>query len=136
MDIVLFSIAGAVLIALLLLSIVAIRLLRRIEGVVEKANRVLEQSHDLIASLSGRLPAALENLEKLSDQAARTLDNADRKLTILGDALDQFRQISQRINYLEQRIQAKVEGPLMDAARVIASVSKAIKTFAETFNRR
>ncbi|MCX7936282.1 MAG: hypothetical protein RMK00_01520 [Bacteroidota bacterium] len=136
MDIVLFSIAGAVLIALLLLSIVAIRLLRRIEGVVEKANRVLEQSHDLIASLSGRLPAALENLEKLSDQAARTLDNADRKLTILGDALDQFRQISQRINYLEQRIQAKVEGPLMDAARVIASVSKAIRTFAETFNRR
>ncbi|MCS7302273.1 MAG: hypothetical protein NZ606_02430 [Candidatus Kapabacteria bacterium] len=136
MDIVLFSIAGAVLIALLLLSIVAIRLLRRIEGVVEKANRVLEQSHDLIASLSGRLPAALENLEKLSDQAARTLDNADRKLMILGDALDQFRQISQRINYLEQRIQAKVEGPLMDAARVIASVSKAIKTFAETFNRR
>lgn len=136
METLLYAIAAIVLLALLTLIIVAIRLVRRVETIAERSNLVLQQSQDLLSSLAGRLPPVLDGIEKLSEQATKTLDNADRQLSVLGDALDEFRQVARRINWLEQRLQEKIEGPLMDAAKVVAGVSKAVKTFADVFNRR
>jgi uncharacterized protein YoxC len=124
------------LIALLVLAVVGIRLLLRLDTVTEHATMLLQQSQQVIGTLSTQLPPLLERVEQLSVKATQTFDEANQKLAVMGDALDQFRQISERINWLERRLQEKIEGPLMDAAKVVAGVTKAIKTFADAFNRR
>jgi ABC-type transporter Mla subunit MlaD len=118
------------------LVIWGIRLLRRLEDVAKDASSALRSSHELISALMSELPTLVRSLEGMSTQATRTLENADEKLTVLGESLEQFRAVSKRINTLEQRIQEKIEGPLMDAAKVIAGITSAIKTFANAFNRK
>lgn len=132
----LYGIAVAVLLALLILIGWVISFIRRAITTVEYANGVLRQSQELIARLAEQLPALLASIEQLSDKATQTLDNADQRLTVLGDTLENFRQVSQRINELEHRLQAKIEGPLMDAAKVITALNRAVKTFTDVFNRR
>lgn len=132
----LYGIAVAVLLALLILIGWVISFIRRAITTVEYANGVLRQSQELIARLAEQLPTLLASIEQLSDKATQTLDNADQRLTVLGDTLENFRQVSQRINELEHRLQAKIEGPLMDAAKVITALNRAVKTFTDVFNRR
>lgn len=132
----LYGIAVAVLLALLILIGWVISFIRRAITTVEYANGVLRQSQELIARLAEQLPTLLASIEQLSDKANQTLDNADQRLTVLGDTLENFRQVSQRINELEHRLQAKIEGPLMDAAKVITALNRAVKTFTDVFNRR
>ncbi len=122
--------------AFLALVIWGILLLRRLEEVAKNASSTLRLSHELLSALMSELPTLMRSLEGMSTQASRTLENADEKLTILGESLEQFRAVSQRINALEQRIHEKIEGPLLDAAKVIAGVTNAIKTFANAFNRK
>lgn len=136
MEGILYGIAAVVLIALLILIVLAISFIRRAETTAEHANRVIQQSQDLIARLTEQLPTLLASIEQLSYNATRTLDNADRQLTVLGVTLENFRQVSQRIYELEQRLQTKIEGPLMDVAKIIAGLNKAVKTFTDVFNRR
>lgn len=132
----LYGIAVAVLLALLILIGWVISFIRRAITTVEYANGVLRQSQELIARLAEQLPTLLASIEQLSDKATQTLDNADQRLTVLGDTLENFRQVSQRINELEHRLQAKIEGPLMDAAKVITALNRAVKTFTDVFNQR
>lgn len=136
METILLVLAAVLLIALLVLAVVGIRLLLRLDTVTEHATMLLQQSQQVIGTLSTQLPPLLERVEQLSVKATQTFDEANQKLAVMGDALDQFRQISERINWLERRLQEKIEGPLMDAAKVVAGVTKAIKTFADAFNRR
>ncbi|GIV54200.1 MAG: hypothetical protein KatS3mg039_0718 [Candidatus Kapaibacterium sp.] len=136
METTIFVLAAVILIALLVLIIVGVRLLLRLNGVIEVAEEALEQSQQVLGTLSTQLPSVLDSIENLSVKATQTLDEANQKLAIMGDAFDQFRQVSERINWLERRLQEKIEGPLMDAAKVVAGVTKAIKTFADAFNRR
>jgi uncharacterized protein YoxC len=136
METILLALAAVLLIALLVLAVVGIRLLLRLDTVTEHATMLLQQSQQVIGTLSTQLPPLLERVEQLSVKATQTFDETNQKLAVMGDALDQFRQISERINWLERRLQEKIEGPLMDAAKVVAGVTKAIKTFADAFNRR
>jgi uncharacterized protein YoxC len=136
METILLALAAVLLIALLVLAVVGIRLLLRLDTVTEHATMLLQQSQQVIGTLSTQLPTLLERVEQLSVKATQTFDETNQKLAVMGDALDQFRQISERINWLERRLQEKIEGPLMDAAKVVAGVTKAIKTFADAFNRR
>jgi uncharacterized protein YoxC len=136
METILLVLAAVLLIALLVLAVVGIRLLLRLDTVTEHATMLLQQSQQVIGTLSTQLPPLLERVEELSVKATQTFDETNQKLAVMGDALDQFRQISERINWLERRLQEKIEGPLMDAAKVVAGVTKAIKTFADAFNRR
>jgi len=136
METILLVLAAVLLIALLVLAVLGIRLLLRLDTVTEHATMLLQQSQQVIGTLSTQLPPLLERVEQLSVKATQTFDETNQKLAVMGDALDQFRQISERINWLERRLQEKIEGPLMDAAKVIAGVTKAIKTFADAFNRR
>jgi len=136
METTIFVLAAVILIALLVLIIVGVRLLLRLNGVIEVAEEALDQSQQVLGTLSTQLPSVLDSIENLSVKATQTLDEANQKLAIMGDAFDQFRQVSERINWLERRLQEKIEGPLMDAAKVVAGVTKAIKTFADAFNRR
>lgn len=136
METILLVLAAVLLIALLVLAVLGIRLLLRLDTVTEHATMLLQQSQQVIGTLSTQLPPLLERVEQLSVKATQTFDETNQKLAVMGDALDQFRQISERINWLERRLQEKIEGPLMDAAKVVAGVTKAIKTFADAFNRR
>ncbi|GBD05118.1 hypothetical protein HRbin20_00696 [bacterium HR20] len=136
MEILLMVAIAAIALALIALAVWGIRLLRSLEDVATRASTVLRQSEELISTLSRELPSLLRSVEAMSAQATKTLDNADQKLAVLGESLEQFREISRRINTLEQRLQEKIEGPLMDAAKVVAGVTRAVKTFADAINRR
>ncbi len=136
METLLYGLTAIILIASLVLVIVGVRLLLRLDRVVEHAQKTLAQSQELLSTLTAQLPSVLNTIEQLSLKASDTFDQANQKLSTMGDALDNFRQISERINCLERRLQEKIEGPLMDAAKVVAGVTKAIKTFADAFNRR
>ncbi|MCX7930709.1 MAG: hypothetical protein N2663_08340 [Chlorobi bacterium] len=132
-----FYVATAVVVtAAVGVVILVVRLLSKLTRVVDQTRSTLERAEKLLGHLSDALPATLESIEKLAGRTTHTLDNADRQLNVLGEALEQFQQISRRINSFEQRLQEKVEGPLMDAAKVVAGVTKAIKVFADAFNRR
>lgn len=136
MEILFIVVVASIALALVALAVWGIRLLRSLEDVAVRASSVLRQSEELVSTLSANLPVLLQSVEALSAQATKTLDNADQKLTVLGDSLEQFREVSRRINTLEHRLQEKIEGPLMDAAKVVAGVTRAIKTFADAINRR
>ncbi len=136
METLLYVLTAIILIASLVLIIVGVRLLLRLDTVVEHAQQTLAQSQELLGTLTTQLPSVLSTIEQLSQKASVTFDQANQKLSTMGDAFDNFRQVSERINCLERRLQEKIEGPLMDAAKVVAGVTKAIKTFADAFNRR
>lgn len=101
---------AAIALALVALAVWGIRLLRSLEDVSERASTVLRQSEELISTLSRELPSLLRSVEAMSAQATKTLDNADQKLAVLGESLEQFREISRRINTLEQDSRKKSKG--------------------------
>ena len=52
------------------------------------------------------------------------------------DGADKFKEIAQRVNELEAKLQQKIEKPIMQAAGIFAGVASAIDTFASEFKKK
>ncbi len=130
-------IAGIVaLVAFVGVCIVAISTLRRVSDIMLDVSAAVDETKRLSAELNRNLPQTFATLNATSSQLTTTLKNVDVQLESLGEGIGQFKQIGSRINGLEAKLQDKVEGPLMQAASVVAGISKAISTFANGVSKR
>ncbi|MBL7998557.1 MAG: DUF948 domain-containing protein [Candidatus Kapabacteria bacterium] len=131
------SIAGLIaIIVFIVFCVYAIKSLRRITAMMGDAHETLRETKTIAQELSSSLPTTFKQITHITNQLGNTMNKVDTQLDTLHEGLQQFREVGERVNALESRLQDKLEAPLMSAASVVSGVSKAISAFASGLSRK
>lgn len=123
------------LITFVVLCVYAVRTLQRMTTMMISVTSTLDESKKLASELNKNLPTMFTSINSISQQLGGTMSKVDTQLDTLQSGLNEFKAISQRVNNLEQRLQTKLEKPLMQAATVVSGISKAITTFSNSMRK-
>ena len=68
-------------------------------------------------------------LEVTLQDTSSTMKSVQKQMSTVESALDSIKQIADRVNDLEARLQAKIEKPVMQAAGFVSGITNAIESF-------
>ena len=115
------------IIALLCLSAVCIYLLIVL---VRLKDMLLSMEKDLKEITARTLPI-LDNMEFITARVKSITENIDDQVAMVRDAISSVREISDNIVALEQKVQERIEGPILDSVAFIATLIKGVRTFLD-----
>jgi uncharacterized protein YoxC len=115
------------IIALLCLSAVCIYLLIVL---VRLKDMLLSMEKDLKEITARTLPI-LDNMEFITARVKSITENVDDQVAMVRDAISSVREISDNIVALEQKVQERIEGPILDSVAFIAALIKGVRTFLD-----
>lgn len=118
------------------LCLVLIRGVKQALLLFDKTSQSLDEMTALMRNIEGNITPVINTLNTTLKQTGETIEQVDKELKNASAIIMHFRSVAERIDNLEQRLQQKVEHPLMQAASLISGVSKAIIAFSETLGRK
>lgn len=124
------------LIAFSALCIVLVGAVRRGLVLLDKTTQSLDEVVSVVKDIDRKVMPVIETLNTTLKQTGETVEQIDKELENVSVIVGHFRAVAERIDVLEQRIQSKVERPLLQAATLVSGVSKAIIAFSDTFGRK
>jgi uncharacterized protein YoxC len=136
MDIAIFIFSLIALIAVIAVCMVAIKTLKRLELVFSDVQSTLDDTRKVAVELQKNLPQTFQQINEISKHLNHTMVKVDSQLDVVSEGVEQFRSIGTRINQLEERLQGKIEQPLMQAANLVSGVSKAVSAFTNGLKRK
>jgi len=129
METALYILGMVSLVSFIVLCVYAVKTIQRLTGLMDDVSQTLNETQRLAGELNKNLPAMFTNINTISQQLSGTMTKVDTQLDTLQSGLNEFKAIGTRVNTLEERLQTKLERPLMQAASVVSGISKAISTF-------
>ena len=84
-----------------------------------------------IKAVTERTMPVLDNIDYISSRIKNITDNIDDQVMMVRESMGAIREIADNVVELERRVQARVEGPILDAVAFVAALVKGIKTFNE-----
>jgi hypothetical protein len=84
-----------------------------------------------MAEVSSRAVPVLENLEFITSRLKSISETVDDQVTLLGDSLGSIRDVTDNIVALERKVQAEIEGPILETLAFIGAILKGVKTFMD-----
>jgi len=63
------------------------------------------------------------------------MKSVQKQMSTVESALGSIKQIADRVNDLEARLQAKIEKPVMQAAGFVSGITNAIESFMAEFKK-
>ncbi|MBL7974676.1 MAG: DUF948 domain-containing protein [Candidatus Kapabacteria bacterium] len=117
------------LVAFVALCIYAIKMLQRLTTMMDDVTSTMQETQKLAGELNKNLPTMFGNINTISQQLSGTMTKVDSQLDTLQSGLNEFKAIGVRVNSLEEKLQNKLEKPIMQAASVVSGITKAITTF-------
>lgn len=115
--------------AFVALCIYAIKMLQRLTTMMDDVTSTMQETQKLAGELNKNLPTMFGNINTISQQLSGTMTKVDSQLDTLQSGLNEFKAIGVRVNSLEEKLQNKLEKPIMQAASVVSGITKAITTF-------
>jgi uncharacterized protein YoxC len=107
-----------------------------------KAQKALQDIMKLFANLSKTVQRIEEDskpvftqLELTLQDTSTTMKSLQKQMTTVEGALESIKQIADRVNDLEAKLQAKIEKPVMQAAGFVSGITNAIETFISEFKK-
>ena len=107
-----------------------------------KAQKALQDSIKIFVKLSNTVQRSEEDSKPIFTQLEVTLQDTStsmkslqKQMTTVEGTLDSIKQIADRVNDLEAKLQAKIEKPVMQAAGFVSGITSAIETFMSEFKK-
>lgn len=124
MDTLLLTVQILALLSLSALCIALIVLVVRLKDFVTVVERDVHE-------ISGRAIPVLDNMEVITTRVKGMTEHVEDQLAALTESFSAVKAIADNIVDLERRVQARVEGPLLESLGTIAAVIKGARTFVQ-----
>ena len=84
-----------------------------------------------IRAVTERTMPVLENIDYIAARVKNITDGIDDQVMIVRESMGSIREIADNVVALERKVQARIEGPILDTVAFIAALFKGVRTFSE-----
>ncbi|MBM2845439.1 MAG: hypothetical protein HW407_751 [Bacteroidetes bacterium] len=81
--------------------------------------------------MSARALPVLDNMEYITSRVKSIADNIDDQVMIVRESIGSVKEIADDIVALEQKVQERIEGPILDTIAFVAALFKGVRTFVD-----
>ena len=81
--------------------------------------------------MSARALPVLDNMEYITSRVKSIADNIDDQVMIVRESIGSVKEIADSIVALEQKVQERIEGPILDTVAFVAALFKGVRTFVD-----
>ena len=81
--------------------------------------------------MSARALPVLDNMEYITSRVKSIADNIDDQVMIVRESIGSVKEIADNIVALEQKVQERIEGPILDTVAFVAALFKGVRTFVD-----
>jgi uncharacterized protein YoxC len=97
---------------------------------------VLTQFKRDLSEFSQRSKPVLENLAHITERLKSAAEKIDTQADIMRGSLNSLKSVADNVLLFEQRIQEKIEEPILQVSSMIGAIVASIATFFERFRTR
>lgn len=131
-----FAILNVVgLISLIAVAIVLISFLLKAKSALQELMTTLRSMSQTIDRLEKDSKPVFIQLETTLQDTSSTMKSVQKQMSTIESALGSIKQIADRVNDLEAKLQAKIEKPVMQAAGFVSGITNAIESFMAEFKK-
>lgn len=131
-----FAILNVVgLISLIAVAIVLISFLLKAKSALQELMTTLRSMSQTIDRLEKDSKPVFIQLETTLQDTSSTMKSVQKQMSTVESALGSIKQIADRVNDLEAKLQAKIEKPVMQAAGFVSGITNAIESFMAEFKK-
>ena len=117
----------AIIIALVAVTTVCVYLIL----VLVRVRDTLSSVERDIKAVTERTMPVLENIDYISTRVKSITDNIDDQVMIVRESMSSIREVADNVVDLERKIQARIEGPILDTVALVAAIFKGVRTFTD-----
>jgi len=117
----------AIIIALVAVTTVCVYLIL----VLVKVRDTLSSVERDIKAVTERTMPVLENIDYISARVKSITDNIDDQVMMVRESMSSIREVADNVVDLERKIQARIEGPILDTVALVAALFKGVRTFTD-----
>ncbi len=104
------------------LCIYLIVVLSRVRSILEVVEREFKE-------ISQKAMPVIENLEVITDKVKNVTETVDEQVETIKSSINAIKGIADSIVDFEQRIQSRIEEPVMETVGTFAAIFKGVRTF-------
>lgn len=123
------------LISLIAVAIVVISFLLKAKSALQELMSTLRSMSQTIDRIEKDSKPVFIQLETTLQDTSSTMISVQKQMSTVESALGSIKQIADRVNDLEARLQAKIEKPVMQAAGFVSGITNAIESFMAEFKK-
>jgi len=117
------------LLSLTILAIVCVMFILKAQKAVQDIMRIFANLSQTVQRIEEDSKPVFTQLETTLQDTSTTMKSLQKQMTSVEGTLDSIKQIADRVNDLEAKLQAKIEKPVMQAAGFVSGITNAIETF-------
>lgn len=117
------------LLSLTILAIVCVMFILKAQKAVQDIMRIFSNLSQTVQRIEEDSKPVFSQLETTLHDTSTTMKSLQKQMTTVEGTLDSIKQIADRVNDLEAKLQAKIEKPVMQAAGFVSGITNAIETF-------
>ena len=118
-------IAGTVaLVAVTVVCVFLIMVLIRVRDMLSSIERDIK-------AVTERTMPVLENIDYIAARVKNITDSVDDQVLVVRESMGSIREIADNVVELERKVQARIEGPILDTVAFVAALFKGVKTFSD-----
>jgi uncharacterized protein YoxC len=84
-----------------------------------------------IKAVTERTMPVLENIDYIAARVKNITDGIDDQVLMVRESMGSIREIADNVVALERKVQARMEGPILDTVAFVAALFKGVRTFSE-----
>jgi len=89
-----------------------------------------------LADFAQRSKPVLENLAFITEKLKSTAHKIDEHVDIVKSSLASFKSVADNVLLLEERVQQRIEEPIIQVASIIGTIVSSVGIFSERFRPR
>lgn len=89
-----------------------------------------------LSDIAQRSKPVLENLAFITEKLKSTAQKIDDHVDIVKSSLTSFKNVADNVLLLEERVQQRIEEPIMQVASIIGTIVSSVGIFFERFRPR
>jgi septal ring factor EnvC (AmiA/AmiB activator) len=117
------------LLSLTILASVCVMFILKAQKAVQDIMRIFSNLSQTVQRIEEDSKPVFSQLETTLQDTSTTMKSLQKQMTTVEGTLDSIKQIADRVNDLEAKLQAKIEKPVMQAAGFVSGITNAIETF-------
>jgi len=123
------------LLSITILAIVCVMFMLKAQTALQELMKYVGNLAQTVQKIEADSQPVFTQLETTLQDTSTTMKSLQKQMTTVEGALDSIKQIAERVNDLEAKLQAKIEKPVMQAAGFVSGITNAIETFMSEFKK-
>ncbi|MEY3689108.1 MAG: DUF948 domain-containing protein [Candidatus Kapaibacteriota bacterium] len=123
------------LLSITILAIVCVMFMLKAQTALQELMKYVGNLAQTVQKIEADSQPVFTQLETTLQDTSTTMKSLQKQMTTVEGALDSIKQIADRVNDLEAKLQAKIEKPVMQAAGFVSGITNAIETFMSEFKK-